>query len=160
MEDRRLDGERRSTAADRDTALQSLQGKKALDEYSALAQQVTRFEEERNRLLEYLNFSSNLQQKAQGISEKRVEQDREAADYVATNPLAKADEYFVSLAQLLYPHIPAGIVIENNIGDNQVRYNLDVQIEGDNSDGINDARIVVFDWLTLMHGSHHTVDFL
>ena len=160
VEEGRLDGERRSTAADRDAALQSLQGKKALDEYSALAQQVARYEEERNRLLEYLNFSSNLQQKAQSIREKRVEQDRAAAEYVATNPLAKADEYFVSLAQLLYPHIPAGIVIENNIGDNQVRYNLDVQIEGDNSDGINDARIVVFDWLTLMHGSNHTVDVL
>lgn len=57
------------------------------------------------------------------------------SNYVATKPLAQAEGIFVNLAQLLYPHIPAGIVIDNNIGDNQIRYNIDVQIEGDSSDG-------------------------
>jgi uncharacterized protein YydD (DUF2326 family) len=35
-----------------------------------------------------------------------------------------------------------------------------VEIEGDDSDGINSARILCFDWLLLMRGARHTVDFL
>lgn len=160
VEEGNVEETRQRIAKERDSLLQSLQGKKALDEYSVLAQQIARFEEERNRLQEYLNFAMGLQQKAQTIRERRVEEDRVATDYVATKPLAQAEGIFVNLAQLLYPHIPAGIVIDNNVGDNQIRYNIDVQIEGDSSDGINDARIVCFDWLLFMHGSHHTMDVL
>jgi uncharacterized protein YydD (DUF2326 family) len=35
-----------------------------------------------------------------------------------------------------------------------------VQIEGDDSDGINAARIICFDWVLLMQGSNHTMGFL
>jgi uncharacterized protein YydD (DUF2326 family) len=35
-----------------------------------------------------------------------------------------------------------------------------VQIEGDDSDGINAARIMCFDWTVFMHGAHHTINFL
>ena len=156
----KAESERKRVAQERDAKLQSLQGKRALDEYSALAHQVAAFEEEKTRLTQYLNFSSNLQKKVQEIREVKLEEDRVATDYVQTNPVAKADEFFITLAQLLYPHVPAGIVIENNLGENLVRYDLTVQIEGDDSDGINDARILCFDWLVLMKGANHNMDML
>lgn len=157
---RELDQEREMQSEQRDKKLQSLQGKRALDEYAALARQLAELEEERDRLSEFLNFSSNLQEKAQKIRERRVEEDRLAAGYVASNPLANLDEDFTKLAEVMYPRTPAGIVLEANTGDNQLRYDLTVQIEGDDSDGINAAKILCFDWLVLMHGANHTLDML
>lgn len=147
-------------AVKRDQQLQTLQGKRALDEYAALANQLASLQEEQRRLNEFLNFAENLKQRVQLIKEKKVEEDRTAGEYLHTNQIANADVFFSSLAELLYPRIPAGIVIENNTGDNQIRYDLTVQIEGDDSDGINAAKILCFDWLLLMHGANHSLDFL
>jgi len=144
----------------RDQLLASLQGKRALDEYASLAKQLARYETEREKLGEYLEFANNLQKQLQNIREKMVEEDREATNYAETNPLRTADQYFTSLAALLYPRTPAGIILSTNLGDNQLRYNLTVEIEGHDSDGINAARIICFDWTVLFKGSNHNCGFL
>lgn len=157
---RDLAAERERVAEERDRNLQSLQGKRALDEYASLAQHIATLEEERQRLGDYLNLSKNLQDKIQKIRERRVQEDRDAADYAATKPEANIDVEFRALAEILYPHVPAGVVIENNTGENQIRYNIAVQIEGHDSDGINAARILCLDWVMLMRGANHTMDFV
>jgi uncharacterized protein YydD (DUF2326 family) len=151
---------RASLATARDAQLEALQGKRALDEYAAMASRLAALDEERKRIGSYLDFTMNLQERAQQQRESRVEQDRAAAAYIALEPAAQDDMYFKSLAEIMYPSAPAGILLENNTGDNQIRYNLSVEIEGDDSDGINSARILCFDWLLLMRGARHTVDFL
>lgn len=60
----------------------------------------------------------------------------------------------------MYPRVPAGIVLDVNTGDNKIRYDLSIQIEGDDSDGINDARILCFDWLVFTCGENHAMDML
>lgn len=150
----------REVAAKRDQLLQNLQGKRALDEYAALVNQLAVLQEEQHRLNEFLNFATSLREREQEIKEKKVEEDRTAGDYIGGNPIVSADKAFSSLSELLYPRTPAGIVIDNNTGDNQIRYDLTVQIEGDASDGINAARILCFDWLVLMQGANHTMGFL
>lgn len=50
--------------------------------------------------------------------------------------------------------------MDNNTGENQLRYKFSVKIDGDASDGINGARILCFDWLLLMLGKNHRIDFL
>lgn len=144
----------------RDSYLKSLQGKKAFDEYAAIARQLAEFKEEKERLHDYLNFSINLQQKAQNLRERKVEQDRLAVNYASTNPLSEYDKFFAELAEIMYPRVPAGIVLDVNTGDNKIRYDLSIQIEGDDSDGINDARILCFDWLVFTCGENHAMDML
>ena len=156
----RLASERSSVALKRNQKIESLQGKRALDEYATIARHLAGLQEEQSRLREYLNFSSNLQEKAQLIREKRVEEDRSATQYIQSGPAAESDAFFVEMADKLYPRAPAGIVIENNTGDNQLRYDITVQIEGDDSDGINSARILCFDYLLLMRGANHTMNSL
>jgi len=157
---RDLAAERERVAGLRDQKLQSLQGKRALDEYAVLVRHIAELEAERDRLNEFLNLASSLQERAQKIRERRVEEDRDAASYVAGNPAAKLDQTFRSLAEIMYPRLPAGMLLESNTGDNQIRYNIAVQIEGDDSDGINAARIICFDWILLMQGANHTMGFL
>jgi uncharacterized protein YydD (DUF2326 family) len=157
---RDLANEREGVASERDRKLQSLQGKRALDEYASLAGHIATLDEERQRLTDYLNLSNNFQEKIQKIRERRVQEDRDAATYVGSKPEVDLDADFRSLAEILYPHAPAGIVIENNTGENQIRYNISVQVEGHDSDGINAARILCLDWVMLMHGANHTMDFV
>ncbi|MEQ5803573.1 DUF2326 domain-containing protein [Halomonas sp. H10-9-1] len=157
---RELERKREVLSDERDEKLKYLQGKRALDEYAAIAKQVAIYEEERERLHKFLNFTDELQEKAQKIREKRVEEDRLAASYIASDPLHEYDVEFSRLAEKMYPRAPSGIVAEANMGDNQVRYDLAVQIEGDDSDGINAARILCFDWLIYAHGANHAVDML
>jgi uncharacterized protein YydD (DUF2326 family) len=150
----------KKVSAARDAKLQSLQGKRALDEYAQTAQQLAVLRAEREQLRTFMNLGARFQAEQQLLREQGVEEDRLAADYVATSPLVKADGVFRELASILYAKAPAGIVLENNTRENQLRYDLTVQIEGDASDGINAARILCFDWLLLLHGRHHSVDFL
>lgn len=151
---------RGTTARQRDESLQRIHGKRALDEYAALARQLADLEEERGRLDDYLQMNANLQKEAQEIKERKVEEDRLAGDYLQAKPEARADRFFRSLAERLYPRSPAGIVLENNLGENQLRFDMAVQIEGEDSDGINAARILCFDWVVLMHGANHAMDVL
>ncbi|WP_373239719.1 DUF2326 domain-containing protein [Kluyvera ascorbata] len=144
----------------RDSYLESLQGKKAFDEYAVIARQLAEFKEEKERLHDYLNFSINLQQKAQNLRERKVEQDRLAVNYASTHPISEYDQIFAELAEIMYPRVPAGIVLDVNTGDNKIRYDLSIQIEGDDSDGINDARILCFDWLVFTCGENHAMDML
>ena len=151
---------RKDIATKRDQKLQALQGKRALDEYAVLARKLAELQEERGRIEEYLTLSVKLQNRAQTIREERVDEDRVASSYIVSNPLEEADRYFSELANTMYLRAPAGLVLENNTRDNQLRYDLAIQIEGDNSDGINAARILCFDWLLLMKGANHTMNFL
>lgn len=155
-----LESRRQDTAQKRDQKLQSLQGKRALDEYAGVARHVATLEEEHVKLIAFINFESSLKERAQRVREQRVEEDRVAGDYVASDPVAQIDKYFSELATMLYPQLPSGIVLGHNVGDNQVRYDLTVQIEGDDSDGINAARIICFDWTLLMRGARHSIEFL
>lgn len=156
----KLETTRKDTGIERDKHLYLLRTKKALDEYVTVVKKLAELEEERSRLNEFLSYSEHLQQKAQELREKSIQEDREASEYLKEKPLSFVDKKYTEMAELLYPSHPAGIILENNTGDNQLRYNLTVQIEGDDSDGINAARIICFDWILLMYGFNHSMRFL
>lgn len=157
---RSLEEKRKKTADERDLRLQTLTGKRALDEYASLARQVAVLEEEKRRIDAFMEFEGTIQERSQEIRRLQVEEDGVAARYIQSKPLTILDRRFSEIAGRLYPNQPAGLDLENNVGRNQVRYNLAVQIEGDASDGINAARILCFDWLLLTQGANHTMDFL
>ena len=155
-----LENQRTTIGNKRDELLQSLHGKRALDEYASLAQKYASLQEELERLREYLSYSDKLQERKQKVNELRVGEDRLATKYERTSPIEPMDIRFKKISNILYPNLPSGILLENNLGNNQLRYDLSVEIEGEDSDGIKAARIIIFDWLLLMYGSNHTMGFL
>lgn len=144
----------------RDKVLSSLEGKTAIEEYSAIVKQLTMLEEEKERINQYLNFLDKLKEKSQQVKEKRLEENRTTTEYLQTLPLKNIEKKFIQIAEKIYPNSPSGIVLDNNLGDNKIRYDLTIQIEGDDSDGINSARILCFDLVNLFHGSNHVMDML
>jgi len=151
---------RQKIGQSRDDLMRDLQGKRALDEYTALSNHLAGLKAERDKLREYLSFVDKRSEEVQALKEKMLHEDHQATEYVKAEPVAEYSEFFLSITNQLYPKLPAGIVLENNTGENQLRYDLSVWIEGDSSDGINSARILCFDWLLLMHGKNHHLDFL
>jgi uncharacterized protein YydD (DUF2326 family) len=125
-----------------------------------MSNQLASFKAERAKLKEYLTFSDKRQEDIQKIKEVMLYEDALASTYVRENPLSTHNVFFQNIAGKLYPKLSSGILLENNTGKNSLRYDLKVQIEGDKSDGIGDARILCFDWLLLIQGKNHTVDFL
>lgn len=152
--------ERELLGKSRDNLLKYLQGKRALDEYSALSNQLATFKAEYTKLEDYLTFIDKRKEELQKIKETMLHEDSLANEYVKTNPHEKHNAFFKEIATKLYPRLTSGITFDNNTGDNQLRYQFKVQIEGDRSDGIGDARTLCFDWLLLMRGQNHTIDFL
>lgn len=152
--------ERQYVGKQRDDLMRELKVKRALDEYTALSNQLATLKSERTKLADYLAFTDKLKQEVQTIKEAMLREDKQTTRYVQTKPIENYHSFFQNIANRLYPHVPAGIVLENNSGDNQLRYQFSVQIEGDASDGINAARVLCFDWLLLMHGKNHNINFL
>lgn len=144
----------------RDELLKDLQGKRALDEYTALSNKLASFKAEKTKLEDYLEFLDRRNDELQKLKEIMVQETRLADDYVKTNPITEYNVFFQNMARKLYPNLSSGILLENNIGENQLRYHFKVQIEGDGADGIGDARTLCFDWLLLLYGKNHTVNFL
>ena len=144
----------------RDNLLKNLQGKRALDEYAAISNEIASFKAERDKLNEYLSFNDKRKEEIQKVKEIMVHEDALANAYSKVSPHSIHDEFFQRLAGKLYPKLSSGIILDNNTGKNSVRYDLKVQIEGDSSDGIGGAKVICFDWLLLMQGKNHTVDFL
>lgn len=156
-----LDLERLRLEHERDKKIQYLHGKKALDDYVALTQELSNLTNEHQRLTEYYSAISALEKKKLEIKEKRLEDDRRATAYVEDSPLENFDKNFKSVANHLYPRTPAGITLSANTSDrNQIRFNLDINIEGDSSDGIGDAVILCFDWIILTLGLNHSMEML
>jgi uncharacterized protein YydD (DUF2326 family) len=158
---RALQASRAKKIDDQQARQMSLKGKGALDEYALIANRKASLEEERARLNAYLALVTTNQQDQQSFRERLIEEDRVAADYLGTGPVDTSNQSFQRLTEILYPKAPSGILLESNTSErSQSRYNLMVQIEGDDSDGINAARLLCFDWLLFMHGANHTLDFL
>jgi len=136
----------------------------------------------RSRALDYFvtvgNEIGTLNAKAQKLRDYR-ELGRRWSDELATVKTAMqqevlcANEYlsqihpqleeingvFKALSRRLYPESPAGLSLHNNDGDNQIRFNFEVRIENDASDGINEARIFCYDLTLLIAGHNHHIKF-
>ena len=59
--------------------------------------------------------------------------------------LTKLRQKFLEMAKMFYPKKKSGLLIENNIGENQLRFNIEAKIEDDSSDGVNEVPAVVLE---------------
>ena len=69
-------------------------------------------------------------------------------------------EAFTTFSGEFYEEKPGGLAVNNNEGDNQIRFDIDAQIQDDASDGINEVKIFCFDMTILTQRHNHSMDFL
>jgi uncharacterized protein YydD (DUF2326 family) len=54
----------------------------------------------------------------------------------------------------------SGIIIENNEGENNRRYNIEVYLQNDSGDAFNEVKIFCYDWTVLLGQKNHKNQFL
>lgn len=145
-----------------DGKLSYLSDKRALDYYVSVNSQ-------RAELLGRLHKLQDYQRLLQKSRDDLVHIRKDfAEESIKTNLFLQhtADEInrqlslFSELSKLFYPEAPAGITIDNNQGENKIRFDFDVRIEADGSDGINSVKIFCYDFAVLILSSNHKIDFI
>lgn len=144
-----------------DQKLALLGTSRALDQFVAITNQVSALKAESQKLRDFKDLKQKYSDTLANTSSKL------SAAIIKTNAyLSECEEDvefklapFRALAKRFYPKAPAGISLKNNEGENQIRFDLDVRILNDASDGINEVRLFCFD-MTLLLAKSHKIHFL
>ena len=147
---------------DLDKLLRYLGEHQALDLFVAISNKNLELKEDRDRLKRYQELQTKYK-----LKERKTEKDLLELTELTENYLKEIKtetsvlrDYFRNLAKVFYPESVAGLKIENNDGENQLRYNIEAKIESDASDGINNVKIFCFDLTILFYGHNHKINFI
>jgi uncharacterized protein YydD (DUF2326 family) len=96
------------------------------------------------------------------IKEAFVKENSETNKYLKENEILKKRniEVFNSFAEQFYENKTSGIIIENNEGENQNRFNIEATIDSDSGDGVNNVKIFCFDWTLLKTQNNHNIKYI
>jgi len=149
--------------AELDNLLRTLGNARALDQYTAVVNEIADLTAQVQKLTDYQNIEREY-------SNKEAELEGQlSAEVIKTNVyLEETKEFreknfglFKEYVARFYPTAVAGIALHNNErNNNKKRFNLDVQVENDSSDGINEVRVFCYDLTLLTLRQGHKVNFL
>lgn len=145
-----------------DELLQYLNTHGALEEFTALNNQLANMKTKLNKLKTYKEI---LQEYKNKLAEIKIEFEKENIE--TNNYLIQIKLFtdmnvalFRSFSREFYDNKPGGIEISNNDGMNKMRFNINAKIQDDASDGIGEVKIFCFDWMLLKAKHNHKVNFL
>ncbi|SOY76304.1 conserved hypothetical protein, COG5293 [Cupriavidus taiwanensis] len=115
-----------------DAKLRYLSDKRALDQYAAVSAQLSDLRAKFHKLQDYQHLLHKSREDAASIRIKLAEENIKTNAYLDETFYETESRLnvFSSLAKRFYPDAPAGITLQNNIGDNKTRYDFDVRIGG------------------------------
>ncbi len=127
----------------------------ALDVFIALSNRSAGLKAQRDNLIKFHNLQQECKEKIRQIERKQLESTEMTEKYLKEmqSEIGELIDYFRRLAKRFYPSSVSGLSVENNDGDNQLRYNIEAKIESDSSDGINNVKIFFYD-LTILFKGH------
>lgn len=143
--------------------LQMLRGKGALDQYIALSQKLSETEERSQRYELFREITTQQKNKKTEIEIGLKTSNITANNYLTEKALPILEgniSLFQSIVRKCYDDKSAGIEIENNDGNNQIRFNINPFIDSDGGGGINKVKIFCFDWTLLLAQHCHKVKFI
>lgn len=140
----------------RDKKLAFLKDKHALDEYIAIAKELSSLQEELEHLKKYLSINDDIKQQNLSIKGQIINSISLALEYLKSDPLGTLSLKFQEITSKLYPKYSSGVYITlNDSENNMLMYDLAVELQTDSSDGVANAKIISYDWLIFMHGFHN-----
>jgi len=145
-----------------DKLMQYLGEHKALDLFVSLSNQNAELKAERDSLKKYHELQSEYKTQERQFEKGLIELTEVTEQYlteIEPDTIVLRD-YFRTLAKVFYPDSVAGLTIECNDGENQLRFNIEAKIESDASDGINNVKIFCYDLTILFKGFNHNIDFV
>lgn len=151
-----------SLGSELDTQIKYLGTYRALDELIGLSNHLSSLKTRAQKIHDYKDVLERYEVETQDISMKMLNENRRTMEYLKANEktINATFDIFRNLAKRFYAERPGGLTIENNDGENQVRFNLDARIQDDTSDGINEVKIFCFDMTNLIGNHNHRIDFI
>jgi uncharacterized protein YydD (DUF2326 family) len=145
-----------------DGKLAYLSDKRALDQYVVVSSQRSELLGKLHKLQDYQRLLQKSRDDLVHIRRDFAEETIKANLYLqdTENERNERISLFAELSKMFYPDAPAGITMDNNQGENKIRFDFDVRIEADGSDGINNVKIFCYDLAVLLLESNHSVKFI
>lgn len=135
---------------------------RALDQFVTVSNRISELRAECQKLLDYKDlkqtYSDNLANIGTKLNNAIIKTNAYLVD--CKSDIDEKLEPFRIFSKKIYPKAPAGITLKNNEGDNQIRFDLDIRIQNDSSDGVNEVRIFCFDMTLLLARFNHDVGFV
>ncbi|KAB8043334.1 DUF2326 domain-containing protein [Janthinobacterium aquaticum] len=154
--------ELRKKQKDLDDALRTLSQSQALDQYTVLVGEISDLMAQAQKVRDYKAIDIKYSNQAADLDGVLSEEVKKTNNYLEETKEYRERNFsvFKSFVSDFYPNSPAGITFHNNEGNNQKRFDFDVKVENDSSDGINEVRIFCYDLTLLALRKNHKVDFI
>ena len=93
-----------------------------------------------------------FQAKLSDLKDQLIIENRRTDNYLVESEekIKKLKQQYREMTKRFYPRKKSVLLIENNSGENLLRYKIDARIEDDSSDGVNEVKIFCFDFLLLL----------
>jgi len=145
-----------------DNKLAYLSDKRALDQYIAVNSERVELIGKLQKLKDYQQLVQKSRDDVAIIQEKLASETIKTNHYLQETLTERESvlSLFTTLSKRFYPNAPAGITLSNNTGENTIRYDFDVKIEADGSDGINAVKIFCYDLTVLLLERNHFINFI
>jgi uncharacterized protein YydD (DUF2326 family) len=145
-----------------ENALRTLSHSQALDQYTALVSQISDLAAQAQKVRDYKTIDLKYSNQAADLDVELGEEVKKTNAYLEETKAYREANFsvFKSFVSEFYPNSPAGITFHNNEGNNQKRFDFDVKVENDSSDGINEVRIFCYDLTLLALKLNHKIDFI
>lgn len=145
-----------------DEKLQYLGAHQALDVFLRLSNKLGDLKAQKDSITKYDDLLKEYDKTSLKIEEDLIEELKKTDLFLeeSQSVVKVLNDYFRNLSKRFYPNSPAGIIVSNNKGDNQIRYDIDAKIEADASDGIFSVKTFCYDLTMLIEGYSHNIDFL
>ena len=134
----------------------------ALQEYEAILNTLADRRRRAERLSDFQKLKEDCQERTQRNKLEMSEENIRTTEYLkeAKTLTDGISERFRNMARRIWPGRNCGLVVHNNEGESKLRFNIDAKIQGDASDGTNEAKIFCFDLTVLLGCQNHRLEFL
>jgi len=157
-----LETKREANAKEFDRVMKFLGKHKALDEFIAINEQLNSLNANLEKLKSYKGLLQEYKNKGEEIGIQLKKENIKASKYLDDiDPLLKENMgIFRAISKEFYDDKAGGFEVKVNDGKNQIRYNINVNIDDDVSDGVNEVKIFCFDMTVLMAKHNHLMNFI
>lgn len=145
-----------------DDLLKILGESTALDQYTAVVNEAASLTAELNKLRDYKQIQLQYSNKTAELEGQLSSEIIKTNSYLEDTKSFRDENFsvFTNYVSKFYPNSAAGISLNNDCGNNQTRFKLDVRVENDSSDGINEVRIFCYDLTLLTLRMNHKIKFI
>ena len=159
---KKLEKRRKETGDQLDERLKFLGKHKALDEFVAINTKLSDLNISLEKLKSYKGLLQEYQNKTDEIGISFSEENIKTNHYLTevSSLVEKNINTFRLFSKRFYDDKAGGIEVKQNKGINQVRFDINVQIDDDTSDGVNEVKIFCFDMTLLLTRHNHSVRFI